>query len=190
MLFGKGHVGEYVLLGIIHETGELRHLWPDLVGDIAPLGTCSFWRVLSKSRGDEGRHDPPSALSGMGQGIAHEMNPAALPGGGQYLRYGGLDALMRIGDGELDAAQSPPGQLSKKLGPDRLGFGRADFHAEHLASAVGVDADGDDDGDRDDATAAPDLEVGGIDPEVGPFAFDGPVEEGLHLLVDLLAQPG
>ena len=33
------------------------------------------------------------------------------------------------------------------------------------------------------------LQVGGVDPEIGPVAFDRPVEEGLHLAVDLLAQP-
>ncbi len=97
---------------------------------------------------------------------------------------------MGIGDDELDAAPAPPDQLSKKLGPDRLGLGRADLHAEHFASAIGVDADGDDYGDGDNTTTAPNLEVGRIDPQVGPFSFDGPVEEGLHLLIDLLAEPG
>src|SRR5690606_3049961 len=33
-------------------------------------------------------------------------------------------------------------------------------------------------------------QIGRVNPEVGPFAFDGPVEKSLHLLVDLLAQPG
>ena len=34
-----------------------------------------------------------------------------------------------------------------------------------------------------------DLHVGGVEPEIRPVALDRPVEEGLHLLVDLLAQP-
>ena len=33
------------------------------------------------------------------------------------------------------------------------------------------------------------LHVGRVDPDVGPVALDRPVEEGLHPLVDLLAQP-
>ena len=70
-----------------------------------------------------------------------------------------------------------------------LGLGGADLHAQHLAPAVAVDADGDDDGDRDDAAVLADLQVGGVDPEIGPVALDRPVEEGLHLAVDLLAQP-
>ena len=66
---------------------------------------------------------------------------------------------MAIGDDELDAAEATPGQLSKKLGPDRLGLGRADLHAEHFTPAVGVDADGDDDGDGDNAATAPNLQI-------------------------------
>src|SRR3954451_20767153 len=57
-----------------------------------------------------------------------------------------------------------------------------------LAAAVGVDADGDDDGDTDDAPALAGLEVGGVDPEVGPAPLDRPREEGLDALVDLRAQ--
>ena len=49
--------------------------------------------------------------------------------------------------------------------------------------------DSDDDRDRDDAAAPTDLEVGRVDPEIGPVAFEGPVEGGLHLAVDLFAQP-
>ena len=33
------------------------------------------------------------------------------------------------------------------------------------------------------------LHVGGVDPQIRPVAFDRPLEEGLHLAVDLLAQP-
>ncbi len=102
---------------------------------------------------------------------------------------GGLDALMRVGDDELDATQAASRQLAQELRPDRLGLRGADLHAQHLAPAVGVDADGDDDGDRDDAPAAAHLQVGGVDPQIGPVALDRPVEEGLHLAVDLLAQP-
>lgn len=55
---------------------------------------------------------------------------------------------MGIGDDELDATQTPPGQLSKKLGPDRLGLGCADLQrhqllgseADHLAQQIGVGA--------------------------------------------------
>ncbi len=67
VLPGKGHVGEHVLLGAIHQRGEFRHLRPDLGGDIAPLGACRLRGVLGNGRGDEGGDDTPSALPGMGQ---------------------------------------------------------------------------------------------------------------------------
>ena len=71
---GKGHVGEHVLLRAVHEGCKLRYLRPDLIGDIAPLLAGGLWRVLGEGRGDEGGDDTLSAFSGMGQGIAHEVN--------------------------------------------------------------------------------------------------------------------
>ena len=107
----------------------------------------------------------------------------------QHLGDGGLEPFMGVGDDQLDAAQAAPAQLAQELGPEGLGLRGADLHAEHLAPAVAVDADGDDRGNRDDAAVLADLHVGGVDPQIGPVALDRPVEEGLHLLVDLLAQP-
>ena len=42
--------------------------------------------------------------------------------------------------------------------------------------------------DRDDATALPDFEVGGVEPQIWPFAVNRPVEEAIDPLVDVLAQ--
>jgi hypothetical protein len=89
----------------------------------------------------------------MGQHVAHEVDAAALPGGVEHLGDGRLDALMGVGDDQLDAAQAAPGELAQEGGPEGLGLRRADLHAQHLAPAVAVDADRDDDGDRDDAAA-------------------------------------
>ena len=95
---------------------------------------------------------------------------------------------MGIGDHELDAAQPPAGQLAQELRPDRLGLGGADLHAQHLAPSVAVDADGDDDGDRHDAPATTDFQIGRVDPQIGLVAFDRPLQEGFHLAIDLFAQ--
>jgi hypothetical protein len=35
---------------------------------------------------------------------------------------------------------------------------------------------------------APDFDVGGVQPDIRPIAFNGPGEEGVHPLVDLAAQ--
>ena len=80
-------------------------------------------------------------------------------------------------------------QLAQELGPEGLGLRGADVHAEHLAPAVGVDPDGDDHRDRDDAMVAAHLHVGRVEPDIGPVAFERPVEEGLDPVVDLRAQP-
>lgn len=128
-------------------------------------------------------------LPGMGQDVAHEVDAAALPGGGEDLGDGGLDALVGIGDDELDAAQAAPRQLAQEGGPEGLGFGGADIHAQHLAPAVGIDADRDDDRDRHDAAGPANLQVGGVDPQIRPITLDRAVEEGLDPLIDVLAQP-
>jgi hypothetical protein len=63
----------------------------------------------------------------MGQHIAHEVHPTALPGGAEDLLHGRLDAFMGIGDDQLDAAQAAPGELAQEGGPEGLGFRRADL---------------------------------------------------------------
>ena len=125
----------------------------------------------------------------MRQDVAHEVHAAALPGGVEHLGDGRLDAFMGVRDHQLDAAQATAGELAQKGGPERLGLRGADIHAEDLAPAVAVDPDRDDHGGRDDAALLAHLHVGGVDPQVGPVALDRPAQEGLHPLVDLLAQP-
>jgi hypothetical protein len=63
----------------------------------------------------------------------------------------------------------------------------ADGHSEHLASAIGVDADRHDHRHGHDVMVAPDFDVGGIQPDIRPIAFDRPGQEGVHALVNLTA---
>ena len=77
----------------------------------------------------------------------------------------------------------------QKLGPDRLGFRRADLHAQNLVPAVGVDGGRDDRRYRDDPAATTNLEVGGVNPQIRPLALDRSIKEGFTLVVDLFAQP-
>ena len=65
MLLRECHVGEHVGLGVVHDGGELRHFWPDLVGDGTPLNPGGLGRLLGEGSGDEGGDDPSSALAGM-----------------------------------------------------------------------------------------------------------------------------
>ena len=75
----------------------------------------------SDLRGDEGGDHAASALAGMGENVAHEVNAATLPGGIEYLGDGGLDALVGVRDHELDATQTTAGELAQERGPERFG---------------------------------------------------------------------
>jgi len=99
------------------------------------------------------RSHPAPLASGMGRQVAHRVHPATLPGHVQHLGDSRLQPLMGVGDHQLDPAQATAGERAQELGPEGLGFGGADRHAEDFTSAVAVDADGDDDGDRNDAPA-------------------------------------
>ena len=61
------HVGENVVLGLVHEGRELRRLGPELVGDLAPLGARGPGVLLGEGGGDEGGDDAPVLATGMGQ---------------------------------------------------------------------------------------------------------------------------
>ena len=95
---------------------------------------------------------------------------------------------MRVRDDELDAAQTAPRQLAQKVEPEGLGLRRADRQAQYLAPAIVVNTNCDDHRDRDDTTVAARLQVGRVQPDIGPFALKGPVEEGRDLAVDLGTQ--
>ena len=62
VLSGEGHVGQDVVLGIVHQCGELRHLGPELVGDQAPLALGAVGVVLGEGGGDEGGDDAPALV--------------------------------------------------------------------------------------------------------------------------------
>ena len=97
---------------------------------------------------------------------------------------------MRVGDDELGAAQSAPGQAAQELDPERFGLAVARGHAEHFSPSVGIHPDRHDHRDGDDLVIAPYFDVGGIQPDVRTIAFDRPPQEGVHALVDLAAHTG
>jgi hypothetical protein len=102
------------------------------------------------------------------------VHAAPLEAGAEDAPGGRPQALVIVGDDELDAAQAAVGERAQEPGPEDLGLGGAGGDAQDLAAAVGVDADSDYDGDADDPTALPRCQVGGVDPEVGPMALDRP----------------
>ena len=96
---------------------------------------------------------------------------------------------MAVADHELDAAQTPPRQRAQEGRPERLGLGRTDLEAEHLATPVGVDANSDYYGNGHDPPGLAHFHVVRVDPQIRPRALDRPIEERLHTLVDLCTEP-
>src|SRR6185437_9916690 len=160
-----------------------------LIGHLSPLLAGCLGIVLSKSSADPGGDDATLGLAGIRYGVAHEVHAASLPGGAEHFADGRLQSLMSIGDDELDAAQAASGQTAQELCPERLGLTVANGHAKHFAPAIGVDRDSDDHRYRYYMMVTPRFDVGGIQPEIRPVALDRPVQEGLHPLVDLDAEP-
>ena len=189
MVLGEGHVGQDVGLGRVQEGGELGHAGPQLIGDLTPLGLGRGLVVLGEGGADEGRDHPALGFAGMDQGVAHEVHATPLPGRAEHARDSGLDAFVGVGDHQLHSAQAAPGQLAQELDPERGRLGDADVHAQHLAPAITVDPHGDDHRHRDDASVLAHLQIGGVNPDIGPVALDRPAQEGLDPLVDLLAKP-
>ena len=95
--------------------------------------------LLCEGRGDEGGCDAATLASGMGEQVAHQMHAAALPRGIQHPGNCGLQSFMGIGDHQLHATQATASELAQELGPECLGLGETDIHAEDLAPAVVVD---------------------------------------------------
>jgi hypothetical protein len=60
------------------EGGELGHLGPDLVGDLAPLGLGRLGVVLGERRGNEGGDDAAALAAGVGQHVPHEVHAGAV----------------------------------------------------------------------------------------------------------------
>jgi hypothetical protein len=71
--------------------------------------------LLGVGGADPGRDDAPLGLARVRQGVAGEVHAAALPGGPQHLRHGGLQALMGIGDDQLHAAQPAALQAAQEV---------------------------------------------------------------------------
>lgn len=93
-----------------------------------------------------------------GEQVAGVAGAAALPrDAGQHGSDRGHESGVGVGDGEVDAGQAAGGQRAQERQPAGAVLAGGDVQAEDLPVAVGVDADGDQGMDVDDATALADL---------------------------------
>ena len=81
---------------------------------------------------------------------------------------------MGIRDDQIDVSETALDQALEEGRPEGLGLRRTNAEADDLTPAVGVGGDGDYRRYRDDAAAFADLEVCGIEPEIGPIALERP----------------
>src|SRR4051795_7529059 len=76
----------------------------------------------------------------------------------------------------------------EKARPESFCFGRANVQANDLALAVSVRGHSDYCRNRDNAPAFALLEIGRIQPEIGPIPHQRAIQEGADAIVDVLAQ--
>ena len=120
---GEPYIGQGLGLGIVHQGGEFGDPRPGPVGDLPPLLAGGFGFVLGEGDADPDRDDPALGLAGVGQGIAHEVDPAALPRRAQDLGDGGLQPLLRVRDHQLGGAQAAAGArviITSRSAPRRV----------------------------------------------------------------------
>jgi hypothetical protein len=125
----KGGIGQDILTRFIHQFGKFRCPLTQRIGDTFPLRMGVLRGLLGEDGLDHG--DDCGALLGsdVGQRVAHPVDATPLQGGAENLRGGRTQALVIVGDDQLDTAQAT--------------LGRAGGDTEDLASAIGIDTDSD-----------------------------------------------
>ena len=112
------------------------------------------WRRAERRSCGSRRRPSPSALGHVGEHVAHEMDPAPLPGrADQHLGDRGPQPVVGVGDHQAHPSQASLAQRAQELGPEALVLAVADRDAEDLTVTVGGDTGGHD--DRLDTTRAP-----------------------------------
>ncbi len=97
---------------------------------------------------------------------------------------------MRITDHQLDASKTAGVKRPQKIHPEGFGLGRPDSETDNLSASIRIGGDSDYGGYRYDPTALSLLEIGGVEPDIGPFTGERAVQELVHPLVDVLAELG
>lgn len=151
------------------------------VGYLAPLLARLFLRRLGEG-GANGAASMAWYLSGTPARALRMKWTRQRPG------WRRLQAFVRVGDHEPDAAQSAPGQQAQEVGPDGFGIGQAAGQTQHPAAAVGIDAAAGYGRRADNAPAAAALDVGGAEPDEGPVGLQRRSKDSVDALVDRLAQ--
>jgi hypothetical protein len=125
MLRGEAHVGEHVVLGLVHQPAEFLEPGPQLIGDVPPDLTRRLAVGLDEGLADGGGDNRLLRFRHVGQRIAHEVHATALPCRADDPLDGGLQPFVRVRDHKLDAAQAASGQALQEVRPEGLGLRRS-----------------------------------------------------------------
>lgn len=74
-------------------------------------------------------------------------------------------------------------EAPQKIRPKSLRFARSNAHAENLANAIGVDANGNYYGNGNNTTGLANFHIRRVDPEIRPITFDRAIEERVDALM-------
>lgn len=171
---------------VLHPQGQL--------GDALGVELDDFFKpALGRGaiRAVEDRADGLSDLGALVEpgnvslGVLLEMELAALPGdGGKDGGAGGAQAGMVVADDEADAREAALQEALKEGAPVGFGFAQGGADAQDGAFALGIDAQGDEDGAVQELALMANLFIAGIEHEVwkGPQRAGSP---GLELSVEL-----
>ena len=151
-----------------------------LLGLLVALGV----EDLSERGGDE----PALVAAAVHDHVASEVDGAALPRAAQHAGDRGLESLVLIGDREAHPVQAARLQRAQELDPERAGLDLADIQADHLPHPGLVHRVGDHHRLGNDPAVVADLDLLGVQPQVGVGALQRPLPEQLDLLIQRPAQ--
>jgi hypothetical protein len=139
----EGHVGEHLMLAVVHQGTELGPSGPELVGNVPPGLVRRLGIGLQESLPDCGGHHGVLALGHVRERIAHPVHPTALPSGAEHAGDRQAQAVVRVRDHlpgldpGIDPLQAAPDQALQEARPERLRLRRTEAEADDFAAAFG-----------------------------------------------------
>ena len=111
------------MLAVIHQRRKLGPAPAELISNMPPGLMCHLGIALQESLADRGGDHGVLTFRHVGQGVAHPMNPAALPSGAEHASDREAQAVMSIRDHQLDTLETALDQALQKGRPASTGSG-------------------------------------------------------------------
>ena len=167
MLLREAGEGEDFGACLLQERRGFGEAALELGGDPGMLLEHRVGVGLGEDRAHHRRDEALRALRDAGQEVAHEVRPAALPGGaGQGCRDRVDEAGVGVAGDQADAGESAGDERAQEGEPGRPVLAGDDVEAERLAEAVSVNGDRVHDAGVDRAAAFPALDLERVEHEV------------------------